>query len=191
MFPVPDCRVPGHQLFQLLMGRRFAQILLNWLESLGLNQASVMSKFSLSQRRPQRSRHTTYLCSLSVFSIPLFNRTSISSLESILTDATRSRMLRSFHSVIAVPACPIISVASSMWLFSSASSACCCSSFNTFGLQLCLLGKDCPEMFNVVDTIARGHSGEDDVKFVCQRFQLMVDIRDAKFSASAGMYHHL
>ena len=26
MFPVPDCRVPGHQLFQLLMGRRFAQI---------------------------------------------------------------------------------------------------------------------------------------------------------------------
>ena len=26
MFPVPDCRVPGHQLFHLLMGRRFAQI---------------------------------------------------------------------------------------------------------------------------------------------------------------------
>ena len=26
MFPVPDCRVPGHQLLQLLMGWGFAQI---------------------------------------------------------------------------------------------------------------------------------------------------------------------
>ena len=92
------------------------------------HQASVMSKFSLSQRRPQRSRHTTYLCNLSIFSIPLFKRTSTSSLESILTDSTNARIWYSSHFVMAVPACSRISAANYMWLVNSASSACRCSS---------------------------------------------------------------
>ena len=67
-------------------------------------------------------------CNFSIFSIPLFSRTSISSLESILTDSTNARIRYSSHSVMAVPACSRVSAASSMRLVSSASSACCRSS---------------------------------------------------------------
>lgn len=40
--------------------------------------------------------------------------------------------------------------------------------FDTLGLQLCLLGKDCLETVHVVGTIAGGYSDEGCIKFLCQ-----------------------
>ena len=63
--------------------------------------------------------------------------------------------------------------------------------FDTLGLQLRLLGKDHLESFAIVCSVTYGRSCEGGIKLPCQSFQLVVDICDGKFSASAGMYQHL
>mgnify|MGYP004563468997 CR=1 len=52
--------------------------------------------------------HSTYFCNLSILSILLFSRTNISSLESILTDATRTRMIRSSSQIVVKPHFPVL-----------------------------------------------------------------------------------
>ena len=93
-----------------------------------------------------------YFCNLSIFSIPLFSRTSISSLDNILTDSTSARIWYSSHSAMAVPASSRVSAAN----FHVAGQFCILClpllHLGTFGLQLRLLGKDRLEPFTIVFT---------------------------------------
>lgn len=60
--------------------------------------------FLLFTRKTDMGMKLSQTCNLSVLSTPLFNRTSTSSADSILTDATSARMRCSSHSMIAVSA---------------------------------------------------------------------------------------